>query len=109
MGEQAITTPRVLRVEIHYDDGSKDEIRTVPKAKSNLPLYVWSRSSSASNFNGAYTTGAVAAVAFQTLLTRRLMDNEPRDKDTINLLKTFAHIWCDTDFSPRAKLDSPPE
>ena len=105
MSEQAITTPRVLRVEIHYDDGSKDEIRTVPKAKSNLPLYVWSRSSSVSTFKGAYTAGAIAAVVFQTLLTRRLMDNEPRDKDTTSLLKTFGRVWCDADYTPPTKLE----
>ena len=109
MSEQAIMAPRVMRVEIHYDDGSKDEIRTVLKAKSNIPLYVWSRSSSVLNFKGAYTTAAVAGVVFQTMLTRRLMNYEARDKDTFNLLKGFSRTWHDADYPPPAKIEISPE
>jgi len=100
MNQQTSTAPRVTRIEVHYEDGSKDEIVTVSKDKTDIPLFVWSRSSPVSNFKHARTNAAVAGLLFQTALTRRLMNHESRDKDTIKLLLGFAHIWSDTDYPP---------
>jgi hypothetical protein len=100
MNEQPSNAPRVTRIEIHYDDGSKDEIVTVSKYRTYIPLFSWSRSSSISNFKHARTSVAVAGVLFQTALTRRLMNHEPHDKDFVGLLRGFAHIWYDIDYPP---------
>ena len=100
MNKQASPAPRVTRIEIHHEDGSRDEIVTAPKTRTRIPLFGWTRSSPDCNFKRARTNGAVAAVLFQTALTRRLMDPNPRDKDTLGLLRGFAHIWPDNDFPP---------
>ena len=100
MNTKPAPVPRVTRIEIHYDDGSKDEIKTVPKNATQIPLFIWSRSSSVSKFKHARTSAAVAAVLFQTALTRRLMDHEPKDKSTLGLLRGFAHIWPDLEYPP---------
>lgn len=100
MNQQTSTAPRVTTIEIHYEDGSKDEIATVSKYKTQIPLFVWSRSSPVSNFKHARTNAAVAAMLFQTALTRRLMNHDSKDNDTIELLRGFAHIWSDPDYPP---------
>jgi hypothetical protein len=98
--KEAPPAPRVTRIEIHYEDGSKDEIIPSLKTKTSIPLFSWTRLSPTSNFKHARTSGAVAAALFQTALTRRLMEPDPRDKDTIGLLRGFAHIWPDNDYPP---------
>ena len=108
MNKRASPAPRVTRIEIHYEDGSRDEIVTAPKNRTQIPLFVWMRSSPDSNFKHARTNGAVAAVLFQTALARRLMDPNPRDKDTLGLLRGFAHIWSDEDYPPLQPNDEAP-
>ena len=92
-------TPRVITIEIHYDAGSKDVIRTAPKEKTRIPLFGWTRSTPESTFNGAYTNYAIAAMLFQTALSRRLV-KPGHDKNTSALLREFAHIWHDSDYPP---------
>lgn len=106
------TSPRVARIEVHYEDGSSDLIRPTPRSGSEIPLYDWTRSSPVTNFKQhAYTSGAVAIVLFQTALTRRLMDSEPRDKNTLALARGYAHAWIDPDYPPPEsdKTDVPNE
>ena len=94
--------PRVARIEVHYEDGSKDVMITAPKHRTEIPLYVWSRSSPLTNFTQhAYTSTAVATVLFQTALTRQLMPPSPRDKDTLALTRGFAHVWHDSEYPPQ--------
>jgi hypothetical protein len=93
-------TPRVARIEIHYEDGSKDEFVTMPKTKTEIPLFIWSRSWSVADFQRAYTNMAAAGVLFQTALTRRLMKHESKDENTQKLLREFAHTWTDIDYPP---------
>jgi hypothetical protein len=95
--------PRVTRIEIHYEDGAKDTMIPAPRERTEIPLYIWTRSSQMAGFNkNAYTSGAVAIVLFQTALTRRLMKSNPMDKETIALARGFAHVWQDTDYAPKA-------
>jgi len=73
-----------------------------PKERTQIPLYVWTRSSPVASFTQhAYTSGAVAIVLFQTALTRRLMPSSPRDKDTLALARGFAHLWQDSEYPPQ--------
>jgi len=106
MNKPVSPAPRVRRIEIHYEDGSKDEIVTAPNTMTRIPLFDWTRSSPDSNFKHARTSGAVAAVLFQTALTRRLMDSNPRDIDTLGLLRGFAHVWRDNDYPPLEPNDA---
>lgn len=95
-------SPRVARIEVHYEDGSKDVMMTAPRHRTEIPLYVWSRTSPANNFTQhAYTSTAVATVLFQTALTRRLMPTSPMDKDTLALVRGFAHVWHDSEYPPQ--------
>jgi hypothetical protein len=98
MNKQASPAPRVTRIEIHYEDGSRDEIVTAPKIRTKIPLFVWVRSSPDSSFRHVRTSAVVAAVLFQTTLTRRLMDPNPMDKDSCGLVRGFAHIWPDNEY-----------
>jgi hypothetical protein len=99
MNKQPSAEPRVTRIEIHYNDGSKDVIRTAPKERTRIPLFGWTRSTPDSTFNGAYTSYAIAAMLFQTALSRRLV-KPGHDKNTSALLREFAHIWPDSDYPP---------
>lgn len=93
--------PRVARIEIHYEDGSKDVMIAAPKHRTKVPLFIWSRSFPTNSFtHHAYTSTAVATVLFQTALTRQLMPPSPWDKDTLALTRGFAHVWSDPDYPP---------
>lgn len=94
MSTSSTQSPRVARIEVHYDDGSKDVMVTAPRQRTEIPLFVWSRSSPANNFTQhAYTSTAVATVLFQTALTRRLMPASPKDENTLALVRGHAHVW----------------
>jgi hypothetical protein len=100
-------TPRVMQIEIHYDDGSKDVIKTVTKERTRIPLFGWTRSSPNPVSKGAYTNTAIAAMLFQTAMTRRLVNAS--DENTTALIKGFAHVWQDPDYlqiSANAKTGS---
>ena len=100
------TPPRVVRIEVHYQDGSKDVMMTAPSHRTQVPLFVWSRSSPTTNFaQHAYSSTAVATVLFQTALTRQLMPPSPRDKDTLALARGFAHVWSDPDYPPPSSYE----
>ena len=101
MSTATTSAPRVARIEVHYEDGSKDVMTPVPKNGTEIPLYGWTRSSPTSSFKDhAYSSGDLAVVLFQTALTRRHMDSNPRDKDSLALALGFAHLWQDLEYPP---------
>ena len=96
MSTPATPAPRVARIEVHYDDGSKDEFTPAPKEGTRIPLYLWRRAASESKFDRAYDVPFVAAALFQTALARQLMPPPSlADRDTVRLQSKFAPIWLD--------------
>ena len=103
MNSNDISAPRVIRIEVHYEDGSKDVMLTAPPYHTKIPLFFWSRTSISAIFDQlAYTSAEVATMLFKTALTRRLMDHRTRDKDSAALTIAFGRTWRDADYPPPA-------
>ena len=99
MNETAQPIPRVTQIEIHYDDGTKDVIRTASKERTKIPLFICACSTPDSTFSGAYTNYAIAGMLFQTALSRQLV-RPGRDKNAGVLVRAFGHFWSDPDYPP---------
>ena len=101
-------TPRVARVEVHYEDGSKDVMTPGTGDHAEMSLYIWSRKSATVNFNRhAYSTPAVAAVLYRTIITKQWVHPNPRDMTVIALLDAFRQERSNMESSKTPPPSSP--
>src|SRR5262245_26758440 len=78
--EESENKPRLLRIQLDYEDGSRDDIEVLSGGSSELPLYGWKRERPDERMPaGAYTRGAIAVILFNTVLEQRLTEYNVAD------------------------------
>ena len=81
-------SPRLIRIQLEYDDGTRDCITPLPDHNTMIPLYGWRRDRpEQTGIDSAYTCPAIAALLFQTALARHLTDYSSIDPRIVELLQ----------------------
>jgi hypothetical protein len=78
--------PSVVSIRVDYEDGDYDTIKFIQRDRLLLYSLTRKRADSMSPL-GAYTSGAIAAILFNTAITAKRMEHLSQDKKLAGLLR----------------------